>query len=157
MSTDLLLVSLEIGLDTEPDWTKAKATLAAFTPEALTALLERCSVYEAVEDEALGEREPLTPPPTTAETLRSRLGRGLDVLQAFWEGDPSATIHTLSKSRVLLFGGDSCGDLPCDGWLDACLAIDAGLATAAGFLTNDSNAMYLGIPETPPKGATDNG
>ncbi len=42
MSTDLLLVNLKIGLDTEPDWTKAKHTLAAFTPEALAGLPERC-------------------------------------------------------------------------------------------------------------------
>ncbi len=150
MSTDLLLVSLEIALDSEPDWTKARQALAAFTPEALAALLERSDASEAVQEEKSGTQEPLTPPPTSAEAFRARLARGLDVLQAFWDGDPSATIHTLRNSRVLLFGGDSCGDLPCDGWLDACLAIDAGLATSAGFVSNDSNAVSLGIPGIPP-------
>ncbi len=147
MSTDLLLVSLEIAKDTEPNWPAARQALSALTPEALTALLERCGTYAAVQEETTSDREPLNPPPSSAESFRTRLASGLNVLQAFWEGDPSATNHTLSATRVLLFGGDSCGDLPCEGWLDACLAIDAGLATAAGFLTNDSNAMYLGIVE----------
>jgi len=49
-------------------------------------------------------------------------------------------VHDLKNSRVLIFGGDFWGEGASDGWNSACLAIDAGLAAAAGFWSAGSQA-----------------